>query len=260
MVGAEVSSASATKAPGAILTHCPGWTLHDYEVVDSTNLVAARLPAWNAVRARRQTAGRGRYQRSWISDAGGLWLSAVVPVASAEAGRVLPLLAGLALTGVFESLNLETVRMRWPNDLLVGRRKLSGILVDSFCPQTAVVGIGVNVDNHPESCEPSLSCQAVRLADLLQKTPTLGRLTSLVLQRIRDEIETFSDTGSVLPTERVNQLWRLPREVELDLDGQLRRGTFTGVDQDGRLGLWAPDGTLTFYAAHQVRHLTEIES
>ena len=60
-------------------SHLAGWTLLEFNVVNSTNFVAGKLEVWNAVRADTQTAGRGRFQRSWISDAGGLWLSAVVP-------------------------------------------------------------------------------------------------------------------------------------------------------------------------------------
>jgi BirA family biotin operon repressor/biotin-[acetyl-CoA-carboxylase] ligase len=150
--------------------------------------------------------------------------------------------------------------MRWPNDLLIDRRKLAGILVDSFCPDAAVIGLGINVQNHPESGDTKLSGQTARLADLLSNPPNLDELTALVLRSIRCEIEAFADSGFVLPIPRLNGLWGPPRSVELDLDGNLRRGTFTGVDAEGRLGLWSSDGTLTFYSAHQVRHLTELES
>ena len=252
---------SASAAPALLeIRDCSGWTLHDYQVVDSTNLLAAGLASWNAVRAKTQTAGRGRYQRSWVSDEGGLWLSAVVPVASAESARVLPLLAGLALCRVLGDLGLGTVRMRWPNDLLVDRRKLAGILVDSFRPDAAVIGLGMNVQNHPESGDAKLSGQTIRLADLLANPPSLDELTALVLRIIRKEMEAFAESGFVLPAERLNGLWGPPRTVELDLDGELRRGAFTGVDAEGRLGLWSSDGNLTFYSAHQVRHLTELES
>src|SRR5947207_15624488 len=74
-----------------------GWTLHEYEVVTSTNLVAAALPIWNAVRADIQTAGRGRFHGSWISAAGGLWLSPVVRLQADQLlGHALPLALGLA--------------------------------------------------------------------------------------------------------------------------------------------------------------------
>ena len=139
-------------------------------------------------------------------------------------------------------------------------RKLAGILVDSFCPNAAVIGMGVNVHNHPEVCDAKLCRQTARLADLLPKPPGLDVLTALVLRSIRNEMESFAASGFVLPIARVNVLWGPPRSVELELDGDHRRGTFTGVDLEGRLGLWGPDGTLNFYSAHQVRHLTELES
>jgi len=120
--------------------------------------------------------------------------------------------------------------------------------------------MGVNVQNHPEICDATLCRQTARLADLLPNQPGLDELTALVLRSIRNEMEAFAASGFVLPIGRVNGLWGPPRSVELELDGGLRRGTFTGVDPEGRLGLWGPDGTLTFYSAHQVRHLTEMES
>ena len=60
---------------------------------------------------------------------------------------------------------------------------------------------------------------------------------------------------SLLP--RVNKLWAAPRRVELDLDGTFHAGLFTGVDDEGRLALSDEAGNVTFYEAHEVRHLTE---
>src|SRR5690606_31535864 len=69
---------------GTSTHHLAGWCLHHYEEVTSTNDVAARFPAWHAVWSDRQNTGRGRHGRKWISQAGGLWLSAVVPAGSAD--------------------------------------------------------------------------------------------------------------------------------------------------------------------------------
>jgi BirA family transcriptional regulator, biotin operon repressor / biotin---[acetyl-CoA-carboxylase] ligase len=236
------------------------WRLYDYPVVSSTNLVAADLTPWTAVRARTQTAGRGRFQRNWVSDEGGLWLSAVLPVATPASARVLPLLAGVALYEVIQSLGVSDSRLRWPNDLLAGDRKLAGILLDMFHAESAVLGIGINVNNQPEARDTSLRNQTARLADLVPNPPELHRLTTLLLDRIASEWNTFLTGHCLLPLDRLNRCWGPPRQVELDLDGSLFRGTFTGVDGQGRLALLNPDGSLTFYAAHQVCHLTEIES
>src|SRR5260370_22011770 len=95
-------STQSQPEPSPILSSFEGWTLHEYPAVTSTNFIAANLPPWTAVRADIQTNGRGRFQRAWISDRGGLWLSAVVPIQpDAIKRRALPLAVGLA---VFDSL------------------------------------------------------------------------------------------------------------------------------------------------------------
>src|SRR5262249_27422576 len=117
----------------ATASACGEWMLYEYPVVTSTNLVAAGLPAWSAIRADTQTGGRGRFQRSWVSDHGGLWLSAVVPIMHDETvPRALPLAAGLAVCNTLSALGISRFRLRWPNDVLINNRKLAGLLVDQF--------------------------------------------------------------------------------------------------------------------------------
>jgi BirA family biotin operon repressor/biotin-[acetyl-CoA-carboxylase] ligase len=238
---------------------CGNWTLYEYPVVTSTNLVAAKLPAWTAVRATIQTEGRGRFQRSWVSDRGGLWLSAVVPVGQDKiARRALPLAAGLTICNVLRELESSAARLRWPNDVLIGNRKLAGILIDQFEPNLAVIGIGMNVRNRPESCDPALLNHTARLTDLMPTPPELRILTALILQQLRQVSTELNRDGAQAVLLNANKLWGSPRAVELDLDGKLRRGLFTAVDPQGRLALSDANGGLTFYEAHEVRHLTEI--
>jgi BirA family biotin operon repressor/biotin-[acetyl-CoA-carboxylase] ligase len=235
-----------------------GWLLHHYQVVNSTNLVAANLPAWHAVRADTQTAGRGRFQRKWVSDAGGLWLSAVVPVAADSSARLaLPLAAGLAVCDASRALRVARLRLRWPNDVLVGGRKLAGLLVDQFAPGLAVVGVGINVANHPETHDPTLRNQTARLADLLSAPPSLDQLTALTLDHLRSVAGELLDGRLDHLLARVNALWGRPRRVELDLDGTPRRGTFIGVEADGRLILLNDQGSRETFHPSQVRHLAE---
>ncbi len=163
------------------------WALLQYVEVTSTNLIAAKLPAWHAVRADTQTAGRGRFQRSWVSDAGGLWLSAVVPVeTNSPAWRILPLATGVAVCDALRECGVKELRLRWPNDVLVGDRKLAGLLIDQFQAGLAVVGIGINVNNHPEAREAALRDHVARLADLVSPTPSVDDLAHRVLTNLRD--------------------------------------------------------------------------
>jgi BirA family biotin operon repressor/biotin-[acetyl-CoA-carboxylase] ligase len=228
-------------------------------VVTSTNLIAASLPAWTALRADLQTCGRGRFQRTWVSDRGGLWLSAVVPLGKDPlAQRALPLATGLAICRALRELGIFGLRLRWPNDVLVNDRKLAGLLIDQFVPGLAVVGIGLNVSNEPQKLDASLASSVARLVDLLPDIPNLRQLTGLILRHLRIVLSDLEKQGPAVLCRRVNELWSGHRCVELDLDGVTRRGLFKGIDETGRLILANPGGDLSLYDAHQVRHLTEI--
>jgi BirA family biotin operon repressor/biotin-[acetyl-CoA-carboxylase] ligase len=187
-----------------------------------------------------------------------LWLSAVVPLGTGVIlRRALPLAAGLAVCGTLQELGISEFRLRWPNDALVCDRKLAGLLIDQFAPDLAVIGIGINVNNRPESMDPELSNRTIRLADLLARTVELSQLTAWLLRHLRQELATLESAGASALFARVNGFWRAPRMVELDLDGPVRKGMFKGVDKSGRLTLASPSGELSFYDAHEVRHLTE---
>lgn len=256
-----------------------GWTVHEVASVDSTNLFAANLPVWHAARAEVQTAGRGRFQRIWISDKGGLWLSAVVPSPSrgADSPRVarekavssapprarpaqpwLPLVAGLAVCDALAELGLTGFRMRWPNDVLVRDRKLAGLLLDQFTRARVVVGVGLNVRNQPEASDAALQNQATRLSDWLPESPGLPEVAAVVLRHLRRLALEASQKGFAAMHSRVNALWQGPRRVELLLDVGSRPGLFTSVDQDGRLLLEDEAGRTTAYNPSQVHHLREI--
>jgi BirA family biotin operon repressor/biotin-[acetyl-CoA-carboxylase] ligase len=235
-----------------------GWRIHDYSRVDSTNLVAAKLAAWDAVRAVTQSAGRGRFLRRWVSDEGGLWLSAVVPVAPEPSSvRSLPLAVGWAVCKALREMGASGLRMRWPNDVLWRGRKLAGLLIDQFSPGLAVVGVGINVRNQPESGDPSLHNRTIRLVDLLPCVE-MQPLTEMVLRHVRDAVNTMNADGFGALLSGVNGLWGEARRVELDLNGERRQGMFTGVDDEGRLLLADEAGGLTAFDASEVSHLTEL--
>jgi BirA family biotin operon repressor/biotin-[acetyl-CoA-carboxylase] ligase len=234
------------------------WTLHDLDRVDSTNRHAAHLPAWSAVTARTQTAGRGRHDRRWVSDAGGLWLSAVVPAAgSPERWTLLPLVAGLALCEAFSTFGLAGHRLRWPNDIMVGRAKLAGILVERFHPATAVVGLGVNLTNRPEAADPALAGTVARLPDLLPGPPSREVVRDAILTALTRAHALLATGDTTSLTRGLCPYWRhLPVSVTLRPEGKIIEGTFAGVDPSGRLLLESPVG-LRALAPHEVELLRE---
>lgn len=240
----------------------PGpWVVHRRERVASTNDEAAALPAWHAVIARRQTAGRGRFQRAWVSDEGGLWLSAVVPTGPPEAGwAALPLAVGVVVAETLRTLGVPRLRLRWPNDLLVGTRKLAGLLVEQFRPGAAVVGMGVNVANRPESDDPALAGMVTRLADWLAPVPAVDTVAAALLGHLHRTVEEMQSGGFGCLVSRVNALWDAPRHVVLELDGGRVEGRFEAVDERGRLRLLDAAGGWRDFEPHQVRLLREVET
>lgn len=120
-----------------------------YDSLPSTMDAARALaldgePEGTVVRARRQTAGRGRDGRAWASPEGGLYLSVVLrPRAPPARWTLLPLAAGCAVGAAVRALG-RPAALKWPNDVLVDGRKVAGVLVEARAPEFAVVGVGLN--------------------------------------------------------------------------------------------------------------------
>lgn len=112
-------------------------------------LGAAGAPAGTVVVADAQTAGRGRAGRAWASAAGaGVWATVVERPDDVAALPVLSLRVGLALADALDAYAAGPIAVKWPNDLLVGGRKVAGILVEARwregAPEWVAVGVGVN--------------------------------------------------------------------------------------------------------------------
>ena len=193
-------------------------------LVDSTNALAHTLalhgaPHGTLVTATEQTAGRGRQGRRWVAPPGSSLLCSLV---LREVPRLLPLAAGVAVAEVAG----DGARVKWPNDVLLGGRKLAGILVEGR-PQEAwaVLGIGINV--------------AVDVADL----PEELRSQVATLRRAASEVDDVL-AGLLGSLER----WLAASEADVlgavrerdALLGQTVRwsagaGQASGIDGDGRL-------------------------
>ena len=135
-------------------------------------LGAAGAPAGTLVLADEQTAGRGRGGRSWRSPRGtGIWMTLVERPNDAAALGVLSIRLGLKAAPVLQRHTDAPVRLKWPNDVLVGRRKLAGILVETRWREGQVdwvaIGIGVNV-SAPDADDASASLrEGTRRLDVL---------------------------------------------------------------------------------------------
>lgn len=229
-----------------------------YHELDSTQdeasrrVVAGELATAEArpllVTADRQTAGRGRRDRPWQSPAGGLWMSLAVPLnRPSDAYGPLPLVAGLAAATTVERLIGVRALIKWPNDLLVGGRKLAGLLctLEPAAPRpVAIVGIGVNANFPAALLGDDLRLPPTGLLDLTGKWTDLSSmshaLADAVLRAIgRYEAEGFAaDRGAI---ESRLACRGEPVAVE-PTSGARLEGRLVGLCPAGRLVLTTPDG------------------
>lgn len=138
-------------------TKTMGQNLYFYEKTDTTNACIRTLamegaPEGTLAVAEYMTAGRGRMGRQWVAKGGtGIWMSLLLrPNIHPTKASTLTLLAGLAVCEALETEGIEGVQIKWPNDILLGGKKLVGILTEMDCEMEAVhyviLGIGINVN------------------------------------------------------------------------------------------------------------------
>ncbi|MFL5403366.1 MAG: biotin--[acetyl-CoA-carboxylase] ligase [Gemmatimonadales bacterium] len=216
--------------------------LYHFERVDSTMdvlhaLAAEGAEAGTAVVAVEQLGGRGSRGRSWHSAPGGLWLSVLFRPPSAGGIEVISLRVGLAVAEAVEPLLRDPIRLKWPNDLMLGERKIGGILCEARWQGEGLawvaVGVGMNVRN---SIPPDLSGSAtalqveqpdIVLEDVLQRTVSALRALDL-----------GADQLSPAETSRFGRRdWLHGRELRAPAVG-----TAAGLRADGALLVYAPDG------------------
>jgi BirA family biotin operon repressor/biotin-[acetyl-CoA-carboxylase] ligase len=169
-----------------------------YDEIGSTldvahEVAAEGAPAGTLILADAQSAGRGRLGRAWTSERGaGIWLTLVERPRDVDALDVLSLRIGLGLAAALESFCDERIRLKWPNDLYVGDRKLGGILVEARwreeMPDWVAIGVGVNVrPPQGEDRATGLRSGAARLTVLAAMVPAMR--TAAAGRGVLDESE-----------------------------------------------------------------------
>ena len=239
--------------------------MESLDEVDSTQRVAADLPPWSAVLAVHQTGGRGQRERRFTSDPGGLYLTAVVPFDGDAAGwRGFALAIGRAAMNVLTDLGVQDLRLRWPNDLMIGPRKVGGILVEQGGPHTLLVGIGINVTNRPWLENHGLRYAAGRLLDHSTRALTgPQQLLEPMLRAVRHAHGEFAAQRLAGIVPLINACWGPRRHVWLeaapDIDLPETEGAFAGIDDTGRVLLARPDGSIVSVPEHHIQRLVEVE-
>jgi BirA family biotin operon repressor/biotin-[acetyl-CoA-carboxylase] ligase len=233
--------------------------LHHLSTIDSTNthaLEQAKLgaPYGSYYIADEQTAGRGRSDHQWISNAGqGLYLSILLRPNLPTADLIwLPLLAGLAVHRAIRDVTALEADLRWPNDLLIGPRKTGGILVEAQTESNktiaAIIGIGINL--HQQHFPQGLATEPTSLDRELGGVET-GRHTSrqdlliAILQALHTEISAIPGNFAQIPGRiAAISTWVQGKQVEVH-GPQPCTGITAGLDAQGFLRVRTAQGIVT---------------
>jgi BirA family biotin operon repressor/biotin-[acetyl-CoA-carboxylase] ligase len=234
-----------------------GVRLVTFDTVGSTNAEGLSLaragergPLW--VVAARQSAGRGRRGRAWVSEPGNLYASLLLtdpspPERAAELSFVAALALHDAISGRVPGLAAR-LALKWPNDLLIDRNKFAGILIEGEGP-AVVVGVGVNCAHHPAGTDfPATDLAAAEV----RATPEglFAPLSAAIVARLK-----LWDRGAGFAAVRADWLARaagLGKPIRVALPEGERDGVFEGIDERGCLVLRLPSGTMQTIAAGDV--------
>lgn len=240
----------------------PAYRLVELDSVDSTNEEAKRRARAGAedgtlVWARAQTSGRGRGGRTWASPPGNLYLSLILqpdcaPANAAQLSFVAALGAGAALGEVLPPM--VEVRYKWPNDILLNRRKAGGILLETESAvrdrlDWLVLGVGLNIASHPSDA----AFPATSLRNEGAEEVTVEMLLDAFARHFLSWVNRWLSDGF----EPVRLAWReqaqgIGEPVQVRLPNAELAGTFEDIDTDGALLLRRPGNPLQRVTAGDV--------
>lgn len=207
-----------------------------------------------------QTAGRGRHGRVWVADPGASLLFSVLLRLSCLPARIplVSLACGLvvrdAIARALGPSRDDDVAVKWPNDVLIGRKKVAGILVESALSGTKVeyviVGVGINV--HMRRIPDELAEIATSLALEGSASPDRSTILTDVLAGLERDVERVARTGLGFLHSRLSKHDALAGQLVESVDGSLC-GTSMGIDTEGRLLIRDTHGSITPVSSGEIR-------
>lgn len=230
--------------------------IHDYHLLsfdslDSTNEEAKRLARAGGghgavIWAKKQSEGKGRMGRGWLSAEGNLFVSVLLcpqkPIS--ELAQLSFVAAVAARESVAPLLADDELQVKWPNDILLSGRKLGGVLLESFRTESSdlpwvVVGIGINIDSYPPRTEFPATCLKEAGVELVSAKIILSRF----IHHFLDRYDEWSLKGfSPIREEWLAHAWNLNQKIIARLPDSTLEGVFEGIDANGALTLTTDGG------------------
>ena len=236
----------------------------------STNAVVAEralagAPEGLVVVTEHQTAGRGRLDRGWETPAGSALTFSVLlrPQVPPQRWPWLPLLTGYAVAKTLRAAGYAAT-LKWPNDVLLGERKVAGILVERVegpSGPAAVVGIGLNVLLTGEQLPVPTATSLLVESGQEQPVPDRTDLLALLVQGLMEAYDAWQAGEEGPATTHLRESWTrvcstLGRDVDVAMpDGSTLSGRAAGIDEHGRLVVVPEGGPEVAVAAGDVVHV-----
>ncbi|MBI3333406.1 MAG: biotin--[acetyl-CoA-carboxylase] ligase [Candidatus Omnitrophica bacterium] len=237
-----------------------GKRIHAYEATDSTMDVAHRLaatgePEGSVVVAEGQARGRGRLGRSWLSPKGkGIYASVILrPSLRLSEAPLVTLMAAVAAARAVHGETGLAPEIKWPNDLLIGGKKVAGILTELNAELNRihyiVLGIGINVNTGKRQ----LPARATSLAEELGSRVDRARLARRLFTELDQAYGQFLNRG----IEPILEAWRgfaafLGRRIRVAAQGRVVDGQAVDIDSTGALLVRTDAGMVEAVSAGEV--------
>lgn len=229
--------------------------LLSYDTIDSTNEEAKRLAFGGGshgavIWAKRQTAGRGRMGREWVSSEGNLYVTVLLQLDSdLETLSQLSFVAAVSMSDTLEAIvpDASQIQCKWPNDILFNGRKLGGILLESFqTPDLSglqkrwvAVGVGVNIESFPEHVMFPATCLREVGVEIISAKIVLSRfIFNFIHTYEKWQKKGFAD----IQKSWLKRAFQMGKPIEVVVADKMIRGVFESIDAHGQLLMKLADG------------------
>jgi BirA family biotin operon repressor/biotin-[acetyl-CoA-carboxylase] ligase len=227
-----------------------GKQVYYFDSIDSTQNQAMKMTLDEAnngtvIIAEKQTSGKGRLGRKWISPKGGIWLSIILhPKFDISVITLFPIASALALSNAIEkTLNIKS-ELKWPNDVTIKGKKVAGMLVDASLEsnkiENLVLGVGINFNVDVKQIEKILknTQNFYGVASLSEQNKTIKPI--LLVQSFLIELEQVYNLLNTGDTKKIIRDWTkksstIGQNIELNTDDGKIKGKAIKIDDDGAL-------------------------
>ena len=226
---------------------------------DLADYVASQgAPEGTLIICESMSKGRGRLGRRWIAPKGGLWFTLVLRPPKLKSLHLLSLSTGLAVAKAIESVANVDAHLKWPNDVLVNNKKVSGILIEAKAEADMIkhvlVGIGINVNN---IIPQYLSNIAISLIDITkERIPRVTLLRSVLMHFDAYYSLLLKGETDKIVNEWIRKSLTIGKYVAVKLiDGLIIKGLAIGLDNEGRLLVRDDNNVIHSIDSGDVTHL-----